>query len=157
MDFDAVLAQVHELLQRQGRVSYRALRLRFQLDDETLAALKDELIYAERVARDEEDRVLVWIGEPSTTSEPAGRFSPALPPDEPRAPEAERRQLTVLFCDLVDSTALSSQLDPEDWREVVRAYQDTCAKVVKRSLLTPAQKSEIIRSKGVEFYRALPW
>ena len=51
------LAQVHELLQRQGRVSYRAFRLRFQLDDETLAALKDELIYAERVARDEEDRV----------------------------------------------------------------------------------------------------
>jgi hypothetical protein len=59
----------------KGRVSYRALRPRFQLDDETLAALKDELIYAERVARDEEDRVLVWIGEASTTSEPAGRFS----------------------------------------------------------------------------------
>ena len=58
MDFDAVLAQVHELLQRQGRVSYRALRLQTQLDDETLAALKDELIYAERVARDEEDRYL---------------------------------------------------------------------------------------------------
>ena len=132
MDFDAVLAQVHELLQRQGRVSYRALRLRFQLDDETLAALKDELIYAERVARDEEDRVLIWIGEASTTSEPVGRFSPALPPDEPRAPEAERRQLTVLFCDLVDSTVLASQLDPEDWREVVRAYQETCAKVIAR-------------------------
>jgi class 3 adenylate cyclase len=120
MDFDAVLAQVHELLQRQGRVSYRALRLRFQLDDETLAALKDELIYAERVACDEEDRVLVWIGEASTASEPAGRFSPALPPDEPRAPEAERRQLTVLFCDLVDSTVLASVLDPEELREVVR-------------------------------------
>jgi hypothetical protein len=73
MDFDAVLAQVHELLQRQGRVSYRALRLRFQFDDETLAVLKDDLIYAERVARD--DRVLVWIGEASRTSEPAGRFS----------------------------------------------------------------------------------
>ena len=42
----------------------------------------------------------------------------------------ERRQLTVLFCDLVDSTVLASQLDPEEWREVVRAYQDTCAKVV---------------------------
>jgi hypothetical protein len=51
MDVDAVLAQVHELLQRQGRVSYRALRLRFQVDDETLAARKDEFIYAERVAR----------------------------------------------------------------------------------------------------------
>ena len=47
-------------------------------------------------------------------------------------PEAERRQLTVLFCDLVDSTVLSSQLDPEDLREVVRAYQDTCAKVIAR-------------------------
>jgi class 3 adenylate cyclase len=38
----------------------------------------------------------------------------------------------VLFCDLVDSTVLASQLDPEEWREVVRAYQDTCAKVVAR-------------------------
>jgi class 3 adenylate cyclase len=49
-----------------------------------------------------------------------------------RLPEAERRQLTVLFCDLVDSTVLASQLDPEEWREVVRAYQDTCAKVIAR-------------------------
>jgi predicted ATPase/class 3 adenylate cyclase len=47
-------------------------------------------------------------------------------------PEAERRQLTVLFCDLVDSTPLAGQLDPEDLREVVRAYQDTCAKVIAR-------------------------
>jgi class 3 adenylate cyclase len=38
----------------------------------------------------------------------------------------------VLFCDLVGSTALSAQLDPEDLREVVRAYQDTCAKVIAR-------------------------
>src|SRR2546426_855664 len=64
------------------------------------------------------------------------------PPDQPvqgelpaagrGTPEAERRQLTVLFCDLVDSTALSSQLDPEDYREVVRAYQATCAEVIQR-------------------------
>ena len=46
--------------------------------------------------------------------------------------DAERRQLTVLFCDLVDSTRLASQLDPEELREVVRAYQDTCAKVIAR-------------------------
>jgi Adenylate and Guanylate cyclase catalytic domain len=49
-----------------------------------------------------------------------------------RLPEAERRQLTVLFCDLVDSTALASQLDPEEWRKVVRAYQATCATVIGR-------------------------
>jgi class 3 adenylate cyclase len=48
------------------------------------------------------------------------------------APEAERRQLTVMFCDLVDSTALSTRLDPEEWREVVRAYQDACAAVIGR-------------------------
>jgi class 3 adenylate cyclase/predicted ATPase len=50
----------------------------------------------------------------------------------PSTPEAERRQLTVLFCDLVDSTVLASQLDPEDLREVVRAYQEVCAKVIAR-------------------------
>src|SRR5713101_550126 len=50
----------------------------------------------------------------------------------PQSADAERRQLTVLFCDLVDSTMLASQLDPEDLREVVRAYQETCAKVIAR-------------------------
>ncbi|MEW6299562.1 MAG: adenylate/guanylate cyclase domain-containing protein [Thermodesulfobacteriota bacterium] len=48
------------------------------------------------------------------------------------APDAERRQLTVLFCDLVDSTALAAQLDPEEWREVVRAYQEACTTVIQR-------------------------
>ena len=48
------------------------------------------------------------------------------------APEAERRQLTVMFVDLVGSTALSSKLDPEDLREVLRAYQETCAEAVAR-------------------------
>src|SRR5262249_37619879 len=42
-------------------------------------------------------------------------------------------------CDLVDSTVLASQLDPEEWREVVRAYQDTCAKVIGRYEGTIAQ------------------
>ena len=43
-----------------------------------------------------------------------------------------RRQLTVMFCDLVGSTALSTQLDPEELREVVRAYQQTSAVVIDR-------------------------
>ncbi|MGE0822193.1 MAG: adenylate/guanylate cyclase domain-containing protein [Candidatus Binatia bacterium] len=45
---------------------------------------------------------------------------------------AERRQLTVMFCDLVGSTALSEQLDPEELREVIQAYQETCDKVIQR-------------------------
>ncbi|MCZ6875936.1 MAG: AAA family ATPase, partial [bacterium] len=48
------------------------------------------------------------------------------------APEAERRQLTVMFCDLADSTKLSQQLDPEDLREVIRAYQATAAEVIQQ-------------------------
>ncbi len=63
------------------------------------------------------------------------------PADEPvedassssdRRAEAERRQLTVMFCDLVGSTELSERLDPEDMREVFRAYQDCCVEVIER-------------------------
>ena len=57
---------------------------------------------------------------------------PAPPPAAAAPSEAERRQLTVLFCDLVDSTVLATKRDPEELREVVRAYQDTCAKVIAR-------------------------
>ncbi|MEX3011521.1 adenylate/guanylate cyclase domain-containing protein [Hoeflea sp. TYP-13] len=45
---------------------------------------------------------------------------------------AERRQLTVMFCDLAGSTALSTRLDPEDYREAIRAYQDVCAGIIAR-------------------------
>ena len=45
---------------------------------------------------------------------------------------AERRQLTVMFCDLVGSTALSARLDPEDMREVIRAYQDASSGAIAR-------------------------
>ena len=50
----------------------------------------------------------------------------------PRSAEAERRQLTVLFCDLVGSTELSTRLDPEDLGEVIRRYQSNCAEVLGR-------------------------
>ena len=53
-------------------------------------------------------------------------------PTSVRHAEAERRQLTVMFCDLVGSTALSSRLDPEDMREVIRGYQDACAGEITR-------------------------
>ena len=52
------------------------------------------------------------------------------PPTKPQAEDAERRQLTVMFCDLVGSTALASRLDPEDLREVLGAYHAAVAEVV---------------------------
>src|SRR5215467_13207983 len=147
MTFDDILAQVIALLQRQGRVSYRALKMRFNLDDEYLDVLKEELIDAQRMALDEDGRILVWIGDTTRT---ANTISAPVQPTpqaplqhdqpmrsvplstEPRIPEAERRQLTVMFCDLVDSTKLSSQLDPEEYRDVVRAYQRVCTDVIQR-------------------------
>jgi class 3 adenylate cyclase len=147
MDYEAVLAQVLALLQQEKRLSYRVLKLRLQLDDDTLEALKEDLIYAKHLAVDEDGRVLVWTGDVGAVTPPSSGSTQPIkppvstagqdlqvgsPPPEPRSPDAERRQLTVLFCDLVDSTALSSQLDPEEWREVVRAYQETCAKVIAR-------------------------
>jgi hypothetical protein len=59
MTFDEILTQVLELLQREKRVSYRALKRRFDLDDNDLEDVKDELIYAKKLALDEDNRVLV--------------------------------------------------------------------------------------------------
>ena len=143
MIFNDILAQVLELLQREGRVSYRALKLHFNINDDYIEGIKDELIYAKKLAVDEDNRVLVWTGGTSrvpTTASPVplpampdvslaqGEASPVAPP----TPDAERRQLTVMFCDLVDSTKLSSQLDPEEYRDVVRAYQSACTEVIQR-------------------------
>src|SRR5712691_4916135 len=68
VDFVAVVDQVIVLLRQRGRLTYRTLQLQFQLDEAHLAALKDELIYGQRVAVDEESRVLVWSGDVGTAS-----------------------------------------------------------------------------------------
>jgi hypothetical protein len=60
--FDELLAQVIELLQRQGRLSYGALKRRFWLDDAYLQDLRDELIDAQQVALDEDGKILIWRG-----------------------------------------------------------------------------------------------
>jgi class 3 adenylate cyclase len=95
-------------------VSYRALVEQFGLDDERLDALRAEVLYAHADNVREDGPGLVWAA------------------DDQNPAEAERRQLTVLFCDLVDSTPLSGQLDPEELREVMRAYYRTCGTVIDR-------------------------
>jgi class 3 adenylate cyclase len=147
MTFEEILDQAIALLQRRGRLTYGALKRQFQLDDAYLEDLKAELIEGQRVAVDEDGRVLVWTGGLDILpSPPLHSASPVSQPPTPEvslgqprpeavtpsSPAAERRQLTVMFCDLVGSTALAAQLDPEDLREVVRAYQRTCAEVIQR-------------------------
>ena len=129
MIFEELLDQAIDMLRRRGRMTYRAIKLQFHLDDDSLDVLKDELIYGQQLAVDEDGRVLVWAGHPAPTAPAAQEPSR---PATPQTFDAERRQLTVLFCDLVDSTVLAGQLDPEELREVVRAYQEACAKVIAR-------------------------
>ena len=62
MDFYAILDQVIALLKQRGRVSYRALKVQFHLDDEALEALKEELLYAYSVV-DDQGRGLVWTDD----------------------------------------------------------------------------------------------
>jgi hypothetical protein len=65
MKFSVIVDQAVEFLRRRERVSYRALKREFELDDESLADLKDELIKAKRLAVDEDGEVLVWVGQDS--------------------------------------------------------------------------------------------
>ena len=139
--FDEILIQVLALLQRDERVAYRVLKRRFALDDEYIEDLKADLIDAKRLAVDEDGKVLVWTGGTTVVSSQLSVASSSQPPApqtsdsgliDPRLTAGERRQLTVMFCDLVGSTALSEQLDPEELREVMQAYQHACVAVVTR-------------------------
>ena len=128
MTFKELLAEVIDWLQQDQRLTYRALKRQFDLDDKYVEDLKDELIEAKQIAKDENGRVLVWVVEsnviseldlvspvqPEAGSEPPSPLVESSPPDVVEAPDAERRQLTVTFVDLVGSTRLSGTPDPED-------------------------------------------
>ena len=133
MKFFHVLPAVIALLQREGRVSYSALQYEFGFDETFLHVLQRELLF-KRLAIDENGEGLVWTGAGQRAPETEMSLDTlaAVPAYEPRAPDAERRQLTVMFCDLADWTRLSQQLDPEDLREVIRAYQQTSAVVIQQ-------------------------
>ncbi len=130
-DFQTVLSLVTVRLQQKGRISYRALQYEFGVNEALLEALREELIFSEQVARDEDGRVLVWAGAAPVLCSESRVLSLPQPPTPNAQPLAERRQLTVMFCDMVGSTALSAQLDPEDLREVVRAYQEAAVEVIQ--------------------------
>ncbi len=142
MTFDEILTWIVELLQRQGRVSYGALRRRFDLDEDYLQDVKDELIDAQQLAIDEGGKILVWTGgtEEAPSSRPPDsrprtpdsrpiRYTPQHLAERIRAEQAaiesrgaangERKTITALFADLKGSTALIEGLDPEDARAII--------------------------------------
>jgi hypothetical protein len=80
MDYDAILDQVVRLLQREQRLSCRALKRRLQLDDETLEDLKEDLIYAKQLALDEAGRAPVWAGGAGAATAPGLGITPSAEP-----------------------------------------------------------------------------
>jgi class 3 adenylate cyclase len=121
------------MLERRGRVTYRALKRQFQLDEDVLEDLTIEIIKAQRLAVDEGGEVLVWTG----TLAGAGR-SAVVVPEPVHAPhaytpshlaekiltsrtalEGERKQVTVLFADLRGSMELLADRDPEEARQLL--------------------------------------
>jgi class 3 adenylate cyclase/tetratricopeptide (TPR) repeat protein len=128
MTFEELLDQALAMLQRRGRVTYRTLKRQFQLDDDALEDLKAEVIKGQRLAVDEDGEVLVWTGGTASASAPAAAPVPVqaqapltyTPPHLTEkilaarpALEGERKQVTVFFADLKDSTRLIEGLDPE--------------------------------------------
>src|SRR6266478_6837126 len=128
MTFEEILDQAIAMLQRRGRLTYGTLKRQFQLDAAALDDLKNELIKGQRLAVDEDGVVLVWTGEASNappTSAPPARSADLAPLayTPPHLTEkilavrpalaGERKQVTVLFADLKDSTELIRGLDPE--------------------------------------------
>ncbi len=114
MGFLDTVRQADALLHRDGRVSKHALQREFELDDAQVDAVVRELVDVRRVATLDGDVVVA-----SSASESASA-------------DTDRRELTVLFCDLVGSTELSTQLDSEDYGETIRVYHDAVTQVVTR-------------------------
>jgi class 3 adenylate cyclase/tetratricopeptide (TPR) repeat protein len=141
--FEEVLTQTIAMLQRLGRVSYRALKRQFALDDAFLEDLKYEITEVRQLAVDHEGSVLVWTGDASTApaSIPALAMSAVAPlPTTRQAREplvytppylaekiltsrgalaGERKQVTVLFADLKGSMELLADRDPEEARQLL--------------------------------------
>jgi class 3 adenylate cyclase/tetratricopeptide (TPR) repeat protein len=151
MTFEEILQQTIAILQSRGRVSYRALKRQFNLDDDYLDDLKAELLSAYPQVVDENGHGLAWPGEtvavptaPATPSSVTGRESVREPHaytpqhlvekilTSHAALQGERKQVTVLFCDLANNTGLAEQLGPETMHIVLNQFFELALGAVHR-------------------------
>jgi class 3 adenylate cyclase/tetratricopeptide (TPR) repeat protein len=144
LSFLDILERAKSHLQKQQRISLRALRREFELDDELLEELVEELVDIQRVAVREE-RALAWAGAPATPTDPVAPRSAQLDPRSytPRhladkilqsksALEGERKQVTVLFADVKGSMELAEQVDAEVWHGILDRFFQILSEGVHR-------------------------
>jgi class 3 adenylate cyclase/predicted ATPase/DNA polymerase III delta prime subunit len=122
---------VGDWLRSLGLGEYEAVLLENKIDAEVLADLTDGDLEKLGVPMGHRKRLLKAIASLNAIETPAKATSPT--PTPPTQDVAERRQLTVMFCDLVGSTAMSARLDPEDMRGVIGAYHRCCAAQIERN------------------------
>jgi class 3 adenylate cyclase len=112
-----------------GLGQYEAVFCESEIEPDVLPELTDQHLKDLGVSLGHRLRILRAIRELAVTAPSAGQ--PVAEPKPKRHDAAERRQLTVMFCDLVGSTAMSARLDPEDMRGIIGAYQKCCASLIQ--------------------------
>jgi class 3 adenylate cyclase len=125
----AAMQQVADWLEKLGMSEYAQRFVENDVDISVLPHLSDHDLKELGVSLGHRRKMLAAIAENVLSVEAPPRPAPT----EPKPQEtAERRQVTVMFCDMVGSTALSARMDPEDLREVISAYQKCVAETVQR-------------------------
>ena len=111
-----------------GLGQYEAAFRENEIDSEVLPELTDADLEKLGAPLGHRKRLLKAIGALGVAAGPPPSSAPV---SSPKADAAERRQLTVMFCDLVGSTAMSARLDPEDMRGIIGAYHKCCASLIE--------------------------
>ena len=123
------MQQIADWLEKLGMSEYAQRFAENRIDLTVLPELTDQHLKDLGIALGDRLKMLRAIRELSNAAPP----TPEPPPAQPRPQDtAERRQVTVMFSDLVGSTALSARMDPEDLREVISAYQKCVAEIIQR-------------------------
>src|SRR5450755_4634991 len=124
------MQQIADWLKTLGMSEYADRFVENRIDDSVLPDLTDQDLEKLGVLLGDRRKMLRAIRELAGDT----AVTPHPPRAEPKFQDAaERRQLTVMFCDLVGSTALSARLDPEDLRGIIGAYHRRCAEVITKS------------------------
>src|SRR6516165_5507811 len=137
MDAPAMSIDIADWLRGLGLEQYAQLFRDNDIDGEILGGMNAEDLKELGISSFGHRRRLLNAitalgGAPATRDVAQSATSATSTPTSPPTIDAERRQLTVMFCDLVGSTALSVRFDPEELREEIRAYQNAVSGVVTR-------------------------
>jgi class 3 adenylate cyclase len=122
------MEEIADWLEKLGMSEYTQSFAEHRIDVSVLRHLTDQDLKDIGIPLGHRRKILAAIGELTGTAPATPKFAGT----EPGADAAERRQITVMFSDLVGSTALSARMDPEDLREVISAYQKCVAETVQR-------------------------